>query len=159
MKKLTLTVTAVTLCAAAVMLHLNRAHAQRDADTQRAIDGAMTSLDDYMMAFNARDPEAWAATLNYPHVRIASDTVRVWETEAEFADYMDFDAFAERFGWDHSKWDAREAVQAGPDKVHIAVTFSRYNATGEKIATFDSLYIMTKQNGAWGTQARSSFAP
>lgn len=159
MKKLTLTITALVLLAALAFRLAPIAHAQRDVETQRAIVAAMASLDDYMNAFNARDPKAWAATLNYPHVRIASESVRVWETEADFAGYMDFNAFAQRFGWDRSAWDTREVVQAGPDKVHIAVTFSRYNAANEKIATFDSLYIMTKQDGAWGTQARSSFAP
>ena len=85
---------------------------------------AMKALDEFMAAFNSRDPKAWAATLNYPHVRFASGTVRVWETEKDFADYMDFDAFAERFGWDHSAWDSRTIVQSGENKVHIAVQFS-----------------------------------
>lgn len=132
-------------------------HAQDDGDA--AVEAGLASLDAYMAAFNARDPEAWAATLNYPHVRIASGSVRVWESAEEFAAYMDFDAFAERYGWDHSEWDKREVVQSGPDKVHFATTFSRYNAEGVRIATFDSLYVVTKVDGHWGTQARSSFAP
>ena len=119
----------------------------------------MASLEDFMVAFNARDPKAWAATLNYPHVRIAGDAVRVWETEADYAAYMDFDAFAERFGWHHSGWDARVVAQSGKDKVHFATTFSRYDENNKKISTYNSLYIVTKSNGHWGTQARSSFAP
>ena len=130
------------------------------AENEDAVAAAMASLEEYMAAFNARDPEAWAATLNYPHVRIAGDnSVRVWATQEEYANYMDFDAFAARFGWDHSVWDKREVVQSGKDKVHFATTFSRYDKDGNKIATFDSLYVMTKQDGHWGTQARSSFAP
>jgi len=127
----------------------------QEADSVRE---ATAALDAFMEAFNARDPEAWAATLNYPHVRIASGSVRVWESEEALADSMDFEAFAERFGWDHSAWDKREIVQAGPDKVHFATTFSRYDAEGHRIATFDSLYVVTQVNGRWGTQARSSFA-
>ncbi len=129
------------------------------AENDNQVAEAMKSLDVYMAAFNARDPEAWAATLNYPHVRLASGTVRVWETQEEYAAYMDFDAFAERFGWDHSAWDKREVVQSGRDKIHFATTFSRFDEDGNKIATFESLYIVTKRNGHWGTQARSSFAP
>lgn len=129
------------------------------AENDAAIVAAMTSLDDYMKAFNARDPAAWAATLNYPHVRLASGAVRVWQTEQEYTDYMDFDAFAKRFGWDHSVWDKREVTQSGPDKVHFSTTFSRYDKDGNKIATFDSLYVVTKRDGHWGTQMRSSFAP
>ena len=33
-----------------------------------AIAGAMAALDEFMLTFNSRDMEAWAATLNYPHV-------------------------------------------------------------------------------------------
>lgn len=123
------------------------------------VAAAMESLDTYMAAFNARDPEAWAATLNYPHVRIASGDVRVWQTEEDYAAYMDFDAFARRTGWHHSQWDKREVIHSGPGKVHVATTFSRYNADDEKIATYNSLYIVTMVDGHWGTQARSSFAP
>ena len=38
---------------------------------------ARAVLDDYMAAFNARDEEAWAAMLHYPHVRIASGKVLI----------------------------------------------------------------------------------
>lgn len=120
---------------------------------------ALKALDAFMDAFNSRDAAAWAATLNYPHARFASGTVRLWESEKDCVEAMDFDAFANRFNWDHSAWDSREIFQSGKDKVHIAVQFSRYNAKGEKLTTYKSLYIVTKKDGHWGTQARSSFAP
>lgn len=123
------------------------------------VAAAMKSLDDYMAAFNSRDPAAWAATLNYPHIRIASGTVSLTQTAEEFAAEMDFDAFAARYGWDHSKWDKRDVINAGPDKVHFNTRFTRYDKAGNQIATYDSLYIVTKQDGHWGTLARSSFAP
>lgn len=120
---------------------------------------ALQAMDEFMAAFNARDPKAWAATLNYPHVRIAGSNVRVWETEEEYADYMDFDAFSQQTGWHHSVWDSKKIVQAGEKKVHIAVQFSRFNADNERISTYESFYVLTNQDGHWGTQARSSFAP
>jgi len=123
------------------------------------VAAAMKSLDDYMSAFNARDAVAWAATLNYPHIRIASGNVAISQTAEEYASNMDFEAFAKRYGWDHSAWDKREVINAQADKVHFNTTFSRYNKAGEKIATYDSLYIVTKQDGHWGTLCRSSFAP
>lgn len=123
------------------------------------INAAIESLDQYMAAFNARDPEAWAATLNYPHIRMAGGTVRITETAEQFAAEMDFEAFAARTGWHHSVWDKRDVIHAGPDKVHFATTFTRYDKDGNTIASYDSLYIVTKQDGHWGTLARSSFAP
>ncbi len=149
MKKITLVlfVLATAFCMATV-------HADADAEA-----AALASLDDYMAAFNARDEMAWAATLNFPHVRIAGDQVRLWKDVDEYADYMDFDAFTRHFSWDHSAWDQKTVVQSTHNKVHIAVTFSRYDKDNTKIATFESMYIVTLQDGHWGTQARSSFAP
>jgi hypothetical protein len=128
-------------------------------EVQASVDAAMKSLDDNFAAFNARDPKAWAATLNYPHVRIASGAVRIWENEKEFADYMDFESFAERYGWDHSHWIRRDVIGADVGKVHVMTTFQRFNDKNEPIATYDSLYIVTLVDGHWGTQARSSSAP
>ncbi len=130
-----------------------------ETETDTAIAAATASLDEYMLRFNARDPEGWAATFNYPHIRIASGQVRIWQTEKEFAEYMDFDVFAQRFGWDHSHWLTRKIISASPDKVHFATTFQRFNDKNEPIATFKSLYVVTKIDGHWGTQVRSSFAP
>jgi hypothetical protein len=128
-------------------------------DTDEAIEAAMKSLDEYMVAFNSRDPKAWAATLSYPHVRLASGAVRVWETEEEFRDYMDFEAFSKRFGWNHSRWVSREVIGTNPDKVHVSTVFQRFNDKNEPIATYESLYIVTKVDGRWGTQFRSSYGP
>ena len=50
------------------LLFSNAAFAENDESIQQA----MLALDGFMLAFNARDPEAWAETLNYPHVRFAS---------------------------------------------------------------------------------------
>lgn len=122
---------------------------------------ALQALEEYNQAFNARDEEAWAATLNYPHVRFfSSDKVAVWDTPAEYMAGFDFVAFeALNPGWDHSGWDSIEIVQSGPDKVHIALQFSRYDAKGNALATFETFHVMTNQDGHWGTQARSSYAP
>lgn len=120
---------------------------------------AMKSLDDYMAAFNARDNKAWAATLNYPHVRFASGTVRISQNPEEYAAVLDFEDFAKRTGWDHSKWDKRDVINYSADKVHFDTTFTRYRKDGSIIATYDSIYIVTKQDSHWGTLARSSFAP
>ena len=133
-------------------------HAQ-ERGVAAAEPAAMKALDEFMTAFNARDGEAWAATLNYPHVRIAGGEVRVWQTAADYIADRDFEAFAQRFNWHHSEWTKRDVIQASADKVHIAVTFTRYDAENKPNAVFQSLYIVTNKDGHWGTQARSSFAP
>ena len=130
-----------------------------ESAAQPIADIAIAKVEEYMGAFNARDPVAWAATLNYPHLRIASGELSVTETEEAFANRMDFDVFAERFGWDHSEWDEIEAIQVAESGVNVALTFSRYNAAGDVVSTFNTLYLVTNDNGRWGILARSSFAP
>jgi len=128
-------------------------------EEQPIADIAIAKVEEHVDAFNARDAVAWAATLNYPHLRIAGGELTLTETDEESASQMDFDVFAERFGWNHSELDEIEAVQVAEDGVNVALTFSRYNAAGEVVSTFNTLYLVTNDNGRWGIRARSSFAP
>jgi hypothetical protein len=56
-------------------------------------------------------------------------------------------------------WTRRDIVQADDTKVHVATTFVRLRKDGSEIASYDSLYVMTFQDGRWGIKGRSSFAP
>lgn len=129
----------------------------QDGNTQ-AIDNATSALDEFMEAFNSRDMKAWAATLNYPHVRFASGAVTVWMNAEEFERGATFDRLP-RTGWDHSSWLARDVSLVSPGKVHVNTVFQRFNDKNEPIGTYESLYIVTLVDGHWGTQARSSLAP
>jgi hypothetical protein len=119
------------------------------------IAAAMRCLDDYMNAFNARDATAFENTFNFPSVRIASNKLMVLERGS-----MGPQGFnADNIDWDHSAWTGREVIHAGPDKVHIATRFTRYRKDGTAVTSFDSLYVVTNENGHWGIKARSSYAP
>ena len=132
--------------------------AQDHDGNTRAIDNAMSALDMFMEAFNSRDMKAWAATLNYPHVRFASEAVTVWMNAEEFERGATFDRLP-RTGWDHSSWLTRDVSLVSPGKVHVNTVFQRFNDKNEPIGTYESLYIVTLVDGHWGTQARSSLAP
>jgi hypothetical protein len=128
-----------------------------DAESARA---ALQVTDDFMAAFNARDLKAHFATFNFPHVRIASGAVRVFATRAEL------EGNPERYGtrevepgWSYSRWDSRELIHAGKDKAHLAVQFTRYASDGRPIHNYQAVYVITRVDGHWGIQARSSFAP
>jgi hypothetical protein len=129
------------------------------ADRPAAEPGALAAMDAFMAAFNARDVAAWADSLHFPHVRIASGEVLVYPDREAFVAAMDLDAFAAQTGWRRSAWDGMRVIQASPQKVHIAVTFTRYDADGAKMASYDSLYVVENVAGRWGVRARSSFAP
>ncbi|MEE8397746.1 MAG: hypothetical protein V3S89_01990 [Desulfobacterales bacterium] len=66
---------------------------------------------------------------------------------------------AENEGWDRSTLDTMEVIHASDVKVHFKIEFSRYKADGSKYAVHKSLWIVTKRDGRWGIQARSSYAP
>ncbi len=121
-------------------------------------DEALGVLDEFMRSFNARDMTAWAETLHFPHVRFASGQVAVYESAEVFAARNVFAQLAAT-GWDHSHWLRREVVLSSPEKVHFATTFQRFNVDNEPIGTYESLYIVTRIDGEWGIQARSSLAP
>ena len=115
------------------------------------------AMNEFMTAFNSRDLPAWAATLNYPHVRFASNDVRIYNNAADFA--RENADYAKRLAsWLHSTWSMK-AIQSGAEKVHFAVHAVRYDASGKVILRFQSFYVVTLKNGHWGVQARSSFAP
>lgn len=120
------------------------------------IAAAQERLDAFMQAFNARDIPAFEATFNFPHVRFASGTVTVIEPGFHKPEMFERGALAD---WDHSAWERRDIIHAGLDKVHIDTRFARYRRDASLLGGFDSIYIVTRVNGRWGIQGRSSFAP
>ena len=116
----------------------------------------MKTLDEYMAAWNRKDLAAWELTFQFPHYRLASgkmtvldragmqDATRVWASAGG--------------DWHHSKWDRRRIISASPEKVHVDTKFTRYRADNTTIGTFESLYILTHENGRWGVKLRSSYA-
>jgi hypothetical protein len=114
-------------------------------------------LDDYMLSFNSRDKKAHFATYHFPHYRLASGKMTVLEKP----DLSDSTKFLEKMvqaGWLHSAWEHRNIIQASDSKVHVDTKFIRYSANGSILGTYESLYIVTKENGRWGIKMRSSFA-
>lgn len=123
---------------------------------QSSIAAAQKVLDEFMAAFNARDVEAFEATFNFPSVRLASNTLALIEKGTHRPGMFERGALKD---WHHSAWDRRAVIHAGPDKVHLDTRFTRYRADGSVIGHFDSIYVVTCENGHWGIKARSSFAP
>jgi hypothetical protein len=130
-------------------------------DEAAAEAGAMTVTDAFLDTFNAIDAAGHARTLAYPHVRLASGTVRIWDDveEATAAMKVAMAALRDRVGWDHSAWDHRRVVHVGVNKVHLDVQFTRYRADGSVIGVYPAVYVVVDHGGAWLIQARSSLAP
>ena len=116
---------------------------------------AMKLLDEYMNGWNQRDMVAWERTFHFPHYRLASGKMSVLERPGLQDATKVYAAIPD---WHHSKWDRRRIIHATPDKIHVDTQFTRYRADGSNIGTYESLYILTKENGRWGVKLRSSFA-
>jgi hypothetical protein len=127
---------------------------------EASIAAARDVMNGWAAAFNAHDGEALANRwMHFPHVRFHSGQVSVWQRPEDFV-------LAQRqaqqrlaaAGWTRSEWDYVESIDAGPDKVHFRVQFTRYRADGTLVGTYRSLYIVTLHEGRWGIQGRSSWA-
>ena len=117
---------------------------------------AIKVLDEFMAGFNAKDIKKFEATYNYPHVRLAGGKVVTLDAPSDRQEV--FLRLQKSMGWDYSRYDERKIIHCGPDKVHVAVRVTRCKKDGTPIQTFDSLYVVTNQNGRWGIQMRSSYA-
>jgi hypothetical protein len=114
-------------------------------------------LDDYMATFNAKDLKGWESTYQFPHYRLASGKMVVLEN-AGLRDSLRVFGPLVQAGWHHSRWEHRNIVHASDNKVHVDTQFSRFKADGSKLGVYESLYILTKENGRWGVKMRSSYA-
>jgi hypothetical protein len=122
--------------------------------------GALGATDAFMQSFNAGDAEGHARTLAYPHVRLASAAVRMWQGLEEAVPAMEQAIAALRkVGWDHSVWNHRRVIHSRADKVHLDVEFARYREDGSCIGVYPAVYVVVSRGGTWLIQARSSFAP
>lgn len=126
-----------------------------DLAPSEPVAAALDVLDRHMSALNARDNAGLAATLHFPHYRLAGSTIRVWQTpDTYFADFL----ARAGDGWHHSAWLSRIPIAASDTKVHLDVTFARYRQDGSVLGEFRSLWVITKRDGRWAAQLRSSFA-
>lgn len=116
----------------------------------------MRLLDDYMNAWNRKDLTAWELTFHFPHYRLASGRMNVLERPG----LQDANRIWTSVGrdWHHSRWDRRRIIHSSADKVHVDTKFTRCRADDSVIGSFESLYIVTKEEGRWGVKMRSSFA-
>lgn len=124
----------------------------------QSVAAAMAVLDRFMEAFSAADEEAIRATFHFPHVRFHEGKVTIYPTAADY-NLGVFRATRDAVEWSRSIWNERQVIHAGADKVHFDTAFSRLRADGSVIATYRSIYIVTRIGERWGVQGRSSFAP
>ena len=124
----------------------------------QAVAGARAAMDGFIAAFNARDAEAIRSHwFHFPHVRLHSGSVTVMQSPADYHNLV-WDSQGQSAAWGRSAWDYVEVIDAGAEKVHFRVQFTRYRTDGSPIGSYRSLYIVTLKDGRWAIQGRSSWA-
>ena len=131
----------------------------RQNDQRAVIDKAcMETLDRFMAALNAHDAQGMDATMHFPHVRFAGGQLRLYD--AAGSNPMDlFETLKTQDNWRYSRWEERRLIQFNDKKAHYALSYTRFRADDSVIDVYESLYVLTLIDGAWGIQARSSFGP
>lgn len=121
----------------------------------KAVEAALALMQDHIDALNARDANAIAATLHFPHHRLSGVEWKTWET----ADHY-FNDFLKRAGteWNHSEFADIRVVDASSNKVHLDAEIRRYDSSKNLITSFRSLWVIVEINGTWAAKIRSSFA-
>ena len=115
-------------------------------------------LDAFMEALNAHDSTRMDACMHFPHIRFAENSVKVYD--AAGSNPMDlFTRLQADDGWSYSRWESHEVIQYDKSKAHVALSYTRFRADHSVIRVYESLYVMTRNDGRWGIQARSSFGP
>ena len=112
---------------------------------------------EFFRADSAKEAEAWAAVMSYPHVRVSAvGRVDYYETPAEYASYASRASWKAReaTGWVRSRGIEPVRLQESDDKVHLAGGWTRFNADDEPILRNRVTYILTRIEGSWGIQAR-----
>jgi len=114
----------------------------------------LDAVDYFLETWNSRNPERWADSLNFPHVRPSPiGPINVAETAEDYVANVDFQKTIDS-GWDHSEWDYKHVLHTSPWKIHVAGQWSRYNSDGNVILTTPITYIVTEDEGHWGIQSR-----
>jgi hypothetical protein len=135
-------------------------HGQSESDRGSLEREVMMVLDDFISAFNRKDARAEERAYHFPHYRLAGGQMMMLTGPgAQTQAWMNGAYEALRgTGWAHSAWTRRRIVHLSDSKAHIDTEFTRYRQDGSSIGSYESLYIVTKENGRWGIKLRSSFA-
>ena len=123
-------------------------------------DAAVKTIEKFMSYLNSGNNSGLFNTIHTPHVRISENGVRIYNNLQELQENYLKD-FVDRAGdsWQHTVLDSTEVLHNSESKVHVYIQWTRYDANDLLLATHKALWIMTRVDGRWGVQARSSFAP
>ena len=121
----------------------------------RSENEARKVIEAYFPLFSRHDAKGLLSVVNFPHIRVTDAGTLIIPSAREWTgDPTPLEDY-----YDHSELESLTFVQSNSVKAHALVVFSRYKADGTKYISYPTLWIVTRVNGHWGIQIRSSFAP
>ena len=114
---------------------------------------ARAALTNYFKAFNGHDPVALAATMHFPHVRIAGGAVELWPT---IADFHNGSEPGRQRTWYDTRLEQTDVIQVCANGVNIAVTYIRRDRQGKALSQSEALVLVVRRDNAWKVQAIST---
>ncbi len=106
----------------------------------------------FFEAWNAHDPDALAAAIHYPHVRIADGLVEVWDSRDRFLAGADP---GRQRTWFQTRVDEVKVVQTTSNGVNLTVKISRLGRDGRTLSSDEGVFLVVLRDGTWKVQARS----
>ena len=96
--------------------------------------------------------------MHFPHVRLWKNTFSIFHVAEDFLKGFDKQtADLEKESWGRTVTSDIKAIQSSDDKVHLTLHQSRRDKENREYHNFVTLWIVTKIEGKWGIQFRSSF--
>lgn len=120
--------------------------------------GARAGLQEFIDAWNTADNDKLRAAMHFPFISLFPGGTAVAATPADFS--TDFEGMRARNDWASSSFDfaTLRVLAASDDKVHCTVEFERTNDADETYLRGRVFYVLTRRDGAWKLQMRTSFA-
>ncbi len=151
-------------CSSAALAQAAKTEVETKAEREKHL---FALLDRYLDAVNQVELQAVTDTYHFPHIRIVNNKVTIWQTPQEAMPMLNLPkeeqeaAMRDGLGpdWHHTEWEYRRLLSHSDNKAHVDTALLRYNSKGDMITRFESLYILTRENGVWAIKGRSSFAP
>ncbi len=107
--------------------------------------------------FNKRDKTICVKYLHFPHIRLWDNKFSVFSKQEFLKGFDDQTEKLIKEGWHHTVTLGIKSIQSNKNKVHLLLTQSRRDKNNKEYHRFETLWIVTKIEGKWGIQFRSSF--
>jgi hypothetical protein len=144
----------VALLAACLVHSADTPPATHPRDPRSEVE-ARKVIEAFFPLFNKRDVQGLLNVVNFPHIRVTGSRTLIIPSAKEWTgDPTPLEDY-----WRSSALDSLTFVQSDAGKVHALVVFSRYDSAGRRYISYSTLWIVTKIDGHWGIQVRSTFAP